>query len=86
MKSSLVVVTATKTAQRLKDTPVTTLLITRDEIEASGAENIGEVLEHQAGIVVHRDGHGDGVQPQGLGSEYVLILMDGEPQVGRIAG
>ena len=81
-----VVVTATKTAQRLKDTPVTTLLITRDEIEASGAENIGEVLEHQAGIVVHRDGHGDGVQLQGLGSEYVLILMDGEPQVGRIAG
>ena len=81
-----VVVTATKTAQRLKDTPVTTLLITRDEIEASGAENIGEVLEHQAGIVVHRDGHGDGVQLQGLDSEYVLILMDGEPQVGRIAG
>lgn len=81
-----VVVTATKTAQRLKDTPVITTLITRDEIEATGAENIGEVLEHQSGIVVHRDGHGDGVQLQGLDSEYVLILMDGEPQVGRIAG
>ena len=81
-----VVVTATKTPQRLKDTPVITNLITRAEIEATGAENIGEVLEHTAGIVIHRDGHGDGVQLQGLGSEYVLILVDGEPQIGRIAG
>ena len=38
------------------------------------------------GIVVHRDAHGDGVQLQGLASDYILILLDGEPQVGRIAG
>ena len=81
-----VVVTATRTPQRLKDTPVITNLITRAEIEATGAENIGEILEHTAGIIIHRDGHGDGVQLQGLHSEYVLILVDGEPQVGRIAG
>ena len=81
-----VVVTATRTPQRLKETPVITDLITRAEIEATGAENIGEVLEHKAGIIIHRDGHGDGVQLQGLDSEYVLILVDGEPQVGRIAG
>lgn len=81
-----IVVTATKTPQRLEDTPVITNLITRAEIEATGAENIGEVLEHTAGIIIHRDGHGDGVQLQGLNSEYILILVDGEPQVGRIAG
>jgi len=81
-----VVVTATKTPQRLEDTPIITNLITRAEIEATGAENVGEVLEHTAGIIIHRDGHGDGVQLQGLDSEYVLILVDGEPQVGRIAG
>ena len=81
-----IVVTATRTSQRLEDTPVITNLITRTEIEATGAENIGEVLEHTAGIIIHRDGHGDGVQLQGLDSEYVLILVDGEPQVGRIAG
>ena len=81
-----IVVTATKTPQHLKDTPVITNLITRAEIEATGAENIGEVLEHTAGIIIHRDGHGDGVQLQGLNSEYILILVDGEPQVGRIAG
>ena len=77
-----VVVTATRTPQRLEDTPVITNLITREDIEATGAENVGEVLEHTAGIIIHRDGHGDGVQLQGLDSEYVLILVDGEPQVG----
>ena len=81
-----VVVTGTKTEQRLKDTPVITEIITRSEIEATGAENIGEVLEHRVGIVVDRDAHGDGVQLQGLDSDYILILLDGEPQVGRIAG
>lgn len=81
-----VVVTATRTPHSLIDTPVITNLITREEIEATGAENIGEVLEHKAGIIIHRDGHGDGVQLQGLDSEYVLILVDGEPQIGRIAG
>ena len=53
-----VVVTATKTPQHLEDAPVITNLITRAEIEATGAENIGEVLEHTAGIIIHRDGHG----------------------------
>ncbi len=81
-----VVVTGTKTERRLKDTPVITEVITRSEIEATGAENIGEVLEHRVGIVVNRDAHGDGVQLQGLDSDYILILLDGEPQVGRIAG
>ena len=81
-----VVVTGTKTERRLKDTPVITEVITRSEIEATGAENIGEVLEHRVGIVVNRDAHGDGVQLQGLDSDYILILLDGEPQIGRIAG
>lgn len=81
-----IVVTATKTPHGLEDTPVITNLITRSEIEAIGAENIGEVLEHTAGVIIHRDGHGDGVQLQGLDSEYILILVDGEPAIGRIAG
>ena len=81
-----VVVTGTKTERRLKDAPVITEVITRSEIEATGAENIGEVLEHRVGIAVDRDAHGDGVQLQGLDSDYILILLDGEPQVGRIAG
>ena len=64
-----VVVTATRTPHRLIDTPVITNLITREEIEATGSENIGEVLEHKAGVIIHRDGHGDGVQLQGLASD-----------------
>lgn len=85
-KMDEIVTTGTKTERLLKHTPVATEVITRSEIEATGAENIGEALEHHVGIVVHRDAHGDGVQLQGLASDYVLILLDGEPQVGRIAG
>lgn len=81
-----IVVTATRTPHGLKNTPVITNVITRSEIEATGAENLGEVLENTAGIIIDRDGHGDGVQLQGLDSEYILILVDGEPQIGRIAG
>ena len=81
-----VVITGTKTERRLKNTPVITEIITRSEIAATGAENIGEALEHRVGVVVNRDAHGDGVQLQGLDSDYILILLDGEPQVGRIAG
>lgn len=81
-----IVVTATRTPHGLKNTPVITNVITRAEIEATGAENLGEVLENTAGIIIDRDGHGDGVQLQGLDSEYILILVDGEPQIGRIAG
>ncbi|MDE0505555.1 MAG: TonB-dependent receptor, partial [Candidatus Poribacteria bacterium] len=85
-KMDEIVITGTKTERLLRHSPVATEVITRSEIEAMGAENIGEALEHHVGIVVHRDAHGDGVQLQGLASDYVLILLDGEPQVGRIAG
>ena len=81
-----IVITGTKTERQLKNTPIITEIITRSEIEATGAENIGEALEHRVGVVVNRDAHGDGVQLQGLDSDYILILVDGEPQVGRIAG
>ncbi len=64
-----VVISGTKTERRLKDTPVITEVITRREIETTGAENIGEVLEHRVGVVVGRDAYGDGVQLQGLDSD-----------------
>src|SRR5690606_5236392 len=30
--------------------------------------------------------HGTGLQMQGLSSDYILILLDGEPLIGRTAG
>lgn len=81
-----IVVTASRMEQLQNSAAASTQIVTRDEIEAAGAENVGEALENHTGVIIDRDGHGDGVQLQGLGSEYVLILIDGEPVVGRIAG
>ena len=80
------IVTGSKTEQTLQNSATLVQVITKDEIENLGAENLGQVLENYAGLVVRRDGHGDGVQMQGLDSEYVLVLTDGQPQIGRIAG
>lgn len=59
----------------------------RARIEASGATDLAGVLAMVPGVEV-QGGHpvGTGVYLQGLGSERVLVLVDGEPVVGRIAG
>ncbi|NIR80445.1 MAG: TonB-dependent receptor [Gemmatimonadetes bacterium] len=80
-------VTAGRSPQRLADVVVTTELVGRDRIEATGATNVAEVLSEQTGI--HLDGGhptGAGVMLQGLDAERVLVLLDGQPLGGRISG
>lgn len=81
------VVTASRRMQRLADAPVTTELITRQDLERAGAADLSSVLVERAGIQLE-GGHpaGEGVMLQGLGSERVLVLVDGQPMVGRISG
>ena len=81
------VVTAGRRLQVLADVPVTTELVTRREIEASGAADLASILTEQTGIQLD-GGHpaGAGLMLQGLGSERVLLLVDGQPYIGRIAG
>ncbi len=82
-----VVVTATRRLQKLADVPVPTELITREQIERSGASDVAQVLLEQVGIEI-QGGHpvGTGVFLQGLGERRVLVLIDGQPVPGRIAG
>lgn len=81
------VVTASRRMQRLTDVTVTTELITRREIEQAGVSDLSAVLVQRLGIQLE-GGHpaGEGVMLQGMGSERVLILLDGQPMVGRISG
>jgi len=84
-----VVVTGTRTKRLIKDSPVSTEVIHADEILNVGAENVGEVLEERAGIIVTQDGIRGGLlsaQLQGLEDNHTLILVDGAPVIGRIAG
>lgn len=80
-----VVVTGTRNLKNLKDTPVRTELITEAEIKRCSYITLKDVLIEQNGMSIV-DNHGSGIQIQGLDPEYTLILIDGEPAVGRTAG
>lgn len=84
-KSQEVVVTGTRNLKKLKDTPVRTELITENEIKNCSYITLKDVLTEQNGMTVI-DNHGSGIQIQGLDPDYTLILIDGEPVIGRTAG
>lgn len=87
LKLDALVVTASRRLQRLADVPVTTELITRAELEQSGASDLTSALMEHTGIQLEGgQPAGAGVMIQGLGSQRVLILLDGQPLVGRISG
>ncbi len=80
-----IVVTATKGTKALIDVPVPTTLIPKATIAAQGAIRLADLLAEQPGLQLVYD-HGKGIQIQGLASDYTLILIDGEPIIGRVAG
>ncbi|WP_329683000.1 TonB-dependent receptor [Longimicrobium sp.] len=87
LRMETVVATASRRLQTLGEAPVATEVIDRSRIEASGATDLAGVLRMVPGVEV-QGGHpvGTGVYLQGLGSERVLVMVDGEPVVGRISG
>lgn len=80
-----VVITATKTHRQLSSLSVPVTLISKKDISKTGTTKLQDILQEHTGISIVYD-HGAGIQVQGLESDYVLILIDGEPLVGRIAG
>lgn len=82
-----VVVTAARRAQRLADAVTTIEVVSRTDIERTGASDLGSVLTERTGIQLQGGmPAGAGVMLQGLGSERVLVLLDGQPVAGRISG
>ncbi len=79
-QADTVVVTATRTAQTVDDSLAAVSVITRDEIEASGAQDVIELLRLQAGVDVTRNG-GPGtstsVYLRGTNANQTLVLIDG---------
>lgn len=81
------VITAARREQKLKDAVVPIELVSRAEIERSGATDVASVLSEQLGVQLEGGlPAGSGVQLQGLGTNRVLILLDGQPLIGRING
>ncbi len=65
-------------------------VISRREIEMMGSRRLDEVLKEQTGLAIVNDiGSGSravGLQMQGFDSGYTMILIDGQPMVGRNNG
>lgn len=80
------VVTASRSVERLEDTPVAVEVITRRDIEETGARDLSEVLGARPGLELRRSFAGTELQLQGLTSEYTLLLVDGERVTGRLGG
>ncbi len=80
-----IVVTATRNEQQINKVPIPVTVITRQQLQSSGALLLQQILAEQTGLFITSN-HGTGVQMQGLEAEYTLILLDGEPLIGRTAG
>ncbi len=80
-----VVVTATRTDKKIEELPIPITTISAREIQNRGIVRLNEILAEQTGLALVGD-HGTGVQMQGFDAQYTMILIDGEPVIGRTSG
>lgn len=79
-----VVVTGTRTRHQASDAPVATSVVTQQQMRRSGAVDAGDALESVPGVFVDeyetasRGGPGSGVNLQGLPTDRILVLIDGQ--------
>jgi outer membrane receptor for ferrienterochelin and colicins len=82
-----IVVSAARREQKLADAVPEISLLSQRDIEQSGASDVGGALVQATGVQLEGGvPAGAGVYLQGLGSQRVLILLDGQPMVGRLNG
>lgn len=84
-RASQVVVTGTRNEVRLKDSPVRVEVIGKERIQTTAMVNLGDLLKEQTGLQLTGTVR-TGLQMNGLGADYTMILIDGQPMVGRVAG
>jgi outer membrane receptor for ferrienterochelin and colicins len=82
----ITVTTAGRREERRSDAVVGTEVIERAQLVESGAENVAEALEDLPGIEIVPALQGTTVRMQGLDPQHTLILIDGEPVIGRSDG
>jgi len=80
-----VVVSATRSERKLSNSTVPVTLINAQTIQQTGSIRLTDILKEQTGLTM-TSGFGAGVQLQGLNPDYTIILINGEPLVGRTAG
>ena len=80
-------VTSSRKEKRISDSPVLTQIISGEDLNNSPALNFYESLHMLfPSINFSPDTHGTNINIQGLSSEYILILVDGNRISGNTAG
>tara|TARA_B100000315_G_scaffold191566_1_gene181808 strand:- start:16035 stop:18158 length:2124 start_codon:yes stop_codon:yes gene_type:complete len=79
-----VVVTSTRTEKIHRNVPVATEVISKKDIDDSGALNIAELLSSRSGVSLQTSVEGGSIlNILGMDSRYILILIDGRPITGK---
>ena len=90
-----VVVTATRTERKLGNLAIPTTVVSKAAILLSGSLRLNDILQEQTGLfitggtgsnAVGGGVFGNGIQMQGLSPDHTMILLDGEPLIGRQGG
>ena len=82
-----IVVTGTGTQHLLKDAPVQTEVISHRDLEQYGGRSIEEILNGlSASFAFNEDDMGSQMQMNGLGNNYILVLVDGKRLHGDNGG
>jgi outer membrane receptor for ferrienterochelin and colicins len=82
------IVTATRNERTMGALPMPVSLISKNQIRTMGSLRLNDILTEQTGLVVvpQVNAQGNGIQIQGFNPDYTLILIDGEPIIGRYTG
>lgn len=94
---SEVVITANRSERKLGNVAVPVQLVSQKTIRQTGSLRLQDILQEQTGLVIvnstlgsalngYPNPFGQGVQMMGLDPAYTLILLDGEPLIGRNGG
>ena len=79
--------TATRTAVPVGDLPMPIMIIEGRQLEMMGSRRLHEVLQEQTGLALTTDPSGAssalGLQVQGFDASYTMIMIDGQPLIGR---
>ncbi len=85
-EGEVIVITGSRIEQPLSQATVATEVVSRTDIESSGATNVADLLAVQPGLEIVPGLRGVGVRMQGLDPAYVAVFIDGRRVIGRIDG
>lgn len=83
-----IVITATRNERSLQQVPMPVQIVNAAQLKIMGSIRLQDALSEQTGLIIvpQINAQGNGLQLQGFNPDYTLILIDGEPLVGRYTG